>query len=236
MMPPGPDGSEHHARHGLLSDFILGSQDGMVNVLGILLGLSAATHNVQLIFVATFAALSAESISMAAVAYTSTNARRKLYLSEVAREKQEIRDVPDLERKEVQEIFRGWGFTGGDLEMLVEKIVSKPKAWLEFMMAYELSLAPVGEFEARRSFVLVGVSTAAGSFIPLLPFFFVGGNILSGVIASVIVSGIALFIVGWYAAKTTVGSVWKSGLQMTAIGLTAGLLGFLIGHFLGATP
>jgi hypothetical protein len=32
------------------------------------------------------------------------------------------------------------------------------------------------------------------------------------------------------------GSLWKSGLQMAAIGLFAGLLGFLIGHFIGTTP
>jgi VIT1/CCC1 family predicted Fe2+/Mn2+ transporter len=68
--------SEQHARRTLLSDLILGSQDGLVNVLGIILGLSAATQNVRMIFVATLAALGAESISMGAVAYTSTASRR----------------------------------------------------------------------------------------------------------------------------------------------------------------
>ena len=45
-----------------------------------------------------------------------------------------------------------------------------------------------------------------------------------------------LFCIGVYEAKTTVGSLWRSGLQMAAIGLTAGLVGFLIGHFIGALP
>lgn len=228
--------SEHHARRNMLSDFILGCQDGLVNVLGIILGISAASHNMRLIFIATLAALSAESISMAAVAYTSTNARRKLYLSEVEREKREMAEVPELEREEVRDVLRQWGFTGSDLESLVDKITSRPKAWLEFMMAYELSLSPVHKFEARRSFVLVGLSTVVGSLVPLVPFFVVGGDIMSGMIGSVVFSGVVLFIIGWYAAKTTVGSLWKSGLQMLMIGLSAGLLGFLIGHFLGATP
>ena len=69
--------TEQHARTSFLSNFILGSKDGLVNVLGILLGLTAATSDVRLIFVAAFAALGAESISMGAVAYTSTLARRK---------------------------------------------------------------------------------------------------------------------------------------------------------------
>ena len=69
--------AEKHSHPGLLSNFILGSQDGLVNVLGILLGLTAATTDRRLIFVAAFAALGAESISMGAVAYTSTQARRR---------------------------------------------------------------------------------------------------------------------------------------------------------------
>jgi len=50
----------------------------------------------------------------------------------------------------------------------------------------------------------------------------------------VAVSGVALFIIGYYEARTTVGSIWKSGLQMAAIGLAAGLAGFLVGHLVGA--
>lgn len=53
---------EPHASHSFLSDFILGTQDGLVNVLGILLGVTAATSDMKIIFVATFAALGAESI------------------------------------------------------------------------------------------------------------------------------------------------------------------------------
>lgn len=230
------DSSEKHSRHNMLSDFILGSQDGLVNVLGIILGISAATHDIRLIFVATFAALGAESISMAAVAYTSTSARRRLYLSEMEREKREMQEVPDLEKEEVRDILKSWGYNGKELEEFVGRIAANPKAWLEFMMTYELELAPVQAFEPRRSFVLVGASTVAGSFIPLMPFFFVGGDVITGVIASVVISGIVLFFIGWYSAKITLGSFWKSGLQMMVIGLSAGFIGFLIGHFIGATP
>ena len=200
------DSQEQHSRRNVLSDFILGCQDGLVNVLGIILGISAATRDIRLIFVATLAALGAESISMAAVAYTSTSARRRLYLSEVEREKREIRDVPDLEKNEVRDVLKQWGYKGKDLEDFVERITGNPKAWLEFMMSYELELAPVQIFEPRRSFVLVGASTVVGSLIPLFPFIFVGSDVTTGAITSVVVSGIALFLIGWYAAKTTVGS------------------------------
>lgn len=140
---------EPHSSHSFLSDFILGSQDGLVNVLGILLGVSAATGDVRIIFVAALAALGAESISMGAVAYTSTLARRKQYLKEVDREEREMKDVPATELEEVRGVFKGWGYEGPELEMMTNHIASKPRAMLEFMMAFELKLAPVEENEAR---------------------------------------------------------------------------------------
>ena len=228
--------TEKHSRHNMLSDFILGSQDGLVNVLGIILGISAATNDVRLILAATFAAVGAESISMAAVAYTSTSARRRLYLREVEQEKREIQEVPETEKEEVRDILKRWGYTGKDLEEFVERIVANPKAWLEFMMTYELELAPIQAFEPRRSFILVGASTVIGSFIPVVPFLFLSGDVITEAIASVIISGVTLFLIGWYSAKITIGSLWKSGLRMMVIGISAGFIGFLIGHFIGATP
>jgi len=228
--------SEQHARRTLLSDFILGSQDGLVNVLGIILGISVATQNLRLILVATLAALGAESVSMGAVAYTSTASRRRLYLREVEREKREMRDLPDQERHEVLQILKGWGYIGEELEAMIRLIAANPKAMLEFMMSYELELAPVGENEARRSFLTVLASTLVGSSIPIIPFLFVGGNVIAGTVGSVVVSGVALFLIGWFGAKATMGSLWKNGLRMAAIGLGAGFVGFLIGYLLGATP
>jgi len=207
-----------------------------VNVLGILLGLTAATSDLRLIFVAAFAALGAESISMGAVAYTSTLARRKQYLKEVSREETEMRDFPDKEKNEVSSIFQKWGYQGEELERVTELIVSNPKAWLEFMMSYELQLEPIGESEPRTSFLIVLSSTVFGSFIPLIPYFFVGKDVLLGAAGSVAISGAVLFVIGYFEARTTVGSLWRSGLQMAAIGLAAGLAGFLIGHFIGASP
>ncbi|MCL5238929.1 MAG: VIT1/CCC1 transporter family protein [Candidatus Marsarchaeota archaeon] len=228
--------AEQHSRPTLLSNFILGCQDGLVNVLGVILGVSAATSEVRIIFVAALAALAAESISMGAVAYTSTIARRKHYLREVEREKHEMRTMPETERGEVRDIFKKWGYKGRALEDVTDKIVSNPKAWLEFMMAHELDLEPVERRAPLRSAWVVGGAAVVGSIVPLMPFFFTGSNIAMGTETAVVISGIALFGIGVYEAKTTVGSLWRSGLQIAIIGLVAGFAGYLIGSLLGAAP
>jgi vacuolar iron transporter family protein len=222
---------EPHARSSLLSDFILGSQDGMVNVLGILLGLAAATTDTRIIIIAALAALGAESVSMGAVAYTSTLARRRVFDAEVQRELQEMRDLPEMEREEVRTIFREWGYEGDELEEMVRRVEAKPKAMLDLMMAFELKLQPVSDVQPRNSLLTVLGATIVGSFIPLVPFLIAGHAVVEAAYASIAVSGAALFGIGWYEAKTTIGSFWRSGLRMLLIGLAAGFAGFLIGHF-----
>jgi vacuolar iron transporter family protein len=224
--------AEEHAQPGLLSDFILGGQDGLVNVLAIILGVAASLqvqpvpNPIQLIMAVGLAATFGESISMGAVAYTSTLARRDHYLAERNREKEEMRDLPDLERQEVREILERWDFHGEELEEMLGHIVSKPKAWLEIMMAHELNLAPVDESQARKSAVIVGVAATIGSIIPLIPFLATGTNILLGIAVSLVVSALTLFAIGWWKAKTTVGRPLRSGTQMLIIGIVSALAGF----------
>ncbi len=228
--------TEAHPKPTLLSDFILGSQDGIVNVLGIILGLVAAHTAAKIVLIAALAALGAESIAMAAVAYTSTRSRRRLYLGEVRRELNEMKLVPHLEREEVREILAKWDYKGKELEDLLNRICANPKAWLEFMLAFELHLTPVEEDEPRRSGYVVGASTVVGHLIPLAPFLVVGANVLLGAVTAILLSAIALFITGWYEAKISVGSWWQNGLQMVLIGLGGGIAGYLIGYAIQAVP
>jgi len=224
---------EDHPRPTLLADFILGSQDGVVNVLGILLGLVAATNDTRIIIIAALAALAAESISMGAVAYTSTLARRHLYVSEVHRELEEMREVPELEREEVRVILRKWGYEGAELEEMLARIEKKPKAMLDIMMAFELNLSEVAPEQPRDTGLVVLGSTIVGSIIPLLPFFFLGHTLVLAAYVSILLSGAMLFGVGWYEARQNLGSRWEGAGRMILIGLGAGFAGFLVGHFIG---
>ncbi len=223
---------EAHRHPTRLSDFILGSQDGLVNVLGILLGLVAAGSSMRLITVGALAALAAESISMGAVAYTSTLARRKLYLSELQRETREMREVPELEREEVRVILRHWGYEGEEVEEMLRRIEAKPKAWLDLMMAFELNLPEVTEDQPTRSAVTVLGATVFGSIVPLVPFL-AGLPREPAAIVAVAVSAAILFGIGYYEARTTIGSLWASGARMLVIGLGAGFAGFVVGLAFG---
>ena len=221
---------EQHKLDFKLEDIILGGQDGLVNVLGVILGVAAASNDVRLVVVAGLSATFAESISMAAVAYSSKNAKADHYESELAREKLEIKEVPQTEVEEVREIYRKRGFEEPLLTQVANKIVGNEKVWLEVMMREELNLEKTSRGAVLGSSLLVGFSAILGSFIPLVPFFFF--PISLSVIFSLVASGVTLLFLGAYKAKVTIGRPLKSGLQMAVIGLVSALAGYLVGLIL----
>ena len=219
--------SEDHKKTFKLEDIILGGQDGLVNVLGVILGVAAASGDARLVTVAGLAATFAESISMAAVAYTSKASKADHYESELNRENREIDEIPDAEVEEIREIYRRRGFSGQLLEDVVKVIVSDRKVWLETMMREELNLEAVDRTKIISASLLVGLSAIFGSLIPLLPFLFF--PVSTSIFLSLVISALALAVLGAYKAKETVGKPLKSGLQMASIVIVSALAGYLVG-------
>jgi predicted membrane protein (TIGR00267 family) len=223
-------GKEKYRTNNSLRDVILGGQDGLVNMLGIALGVVAAGGSTHVLIVTGIAAAITESISMGAVAYTSFGSDRDFYLAEKAREQNEIATQPGDEREEVREIYAAKGFKGQLLEDVVSTITSNRETWVSTMMNEELHLQPVAQRSLVQSAVIVTVATLIGHFIPIVPFMVAART--PAIIAAIALSAVTLFAVGVYSAKTLVGDWRKSGLQMVAIGLGAAAVGFLVGRLL----
>ncbi|MBI3362629.1 MAG: VIT1/CCC1 transporter family protein [Chloroflexi bacterium] len=225
-----------HQAASRLSDIILGGQDGLVNVLGVILGVAAATNDPRIVIVAGLAATFAESVSMGAVAYTSTRADSDLYESERAREHRHIHLVPALERQEIRDIYQRKGFEGELLDQIVDKITADKDVWVTVMMAEELQLVPTDRRHAIRSSLVVGLAAIVGSLIPLAPFIFLPVRVSMAV--SVAIAALTLFAVGVYKARVTVGHPGKSGLEMAVIGTLSALVGYGVGVLfkIPATP
>jgi VIT1/CCC1 family predicted Fe2+/Mn2+ transporter len=222
--------TDPHQQASTLSDIILGGQDGLVNVLGVILGVAAATSDVYLVLVAGLAATFAESVSMAAVAYTSTLADADFYESEREREYRHIQDVPHLEVQEIRSIYTEKGFKGELLERIVDTITANNDVWVAVMMAEEHQLTPVDRRQALRSAVIVGIAAIVGSLIPLIPFMFL--PVWASIWVAIVISALVLFVVGAYKARVTVGNPGKSGLEMAVIGTVSALVGYAVGLIL----
>ena len=238
-MKAGPHDTEHELHSRIdphrkdasgLSDIILGGQDGLVNVLGVILGVAAATSDPRIVMVAGLAATFAESVSMGAVAFTSTIADADYYDSEKERELRHIQQAPQLEREEVRQIYAEKGFEGELLQRIVNTITADPEVWVAVMMSEEHQLTHIDRRDGWKAAFIVGLSAIIGSLIPLAPFAFlpVGASMW----VSVAITALVLFGVGAYKARVTVGHPTRSGLEMAIIGTVSALVGYGVGMIL----
>jgi vacuolar iron transporter family protein len=230
--PGRPTHREAHHQVNWLRDVILGGQDGLVNMIGIVLGVIAAGGSTSVLIVTGVAAAITESISMGAVGYTSSVSERDYYLAEQARERAEIETEPEAEREEIRDIYAAKGFGGELLDQVVGTISANRDRWLETMMDEELHLQSVGTTDILRSAVVITIATLVGHLIPLMPFVMLDRG--AALVVAFVASALVLFGVGAYSAITLTGDWRRSGVQMVAIGLGAALLGYLISSALGA--
>jgi vacuolar iron transporter family protein len=226
------DGAAAPPAGSWLRDLILGGQDGLVNVLGIVLGVSAASEDVHVLLAAGLAATFAEGVSMGAVAWTSSMAQADHYASERERWRADLARSTQKGRDTLRRIYAAKGFSGDLLDRIVETICRDEKTALSTIMSEELGLEPLDDTSVRKSALVVGTATIVGSLLPLVPFFFLGRS--SALWTAIAVSAAALFLVGAYEAKTSIGDWRKKGLQMTLIGLGAAAVGYLAGRIFGA--
>lgn len=216
-----------HVRIRWLSDLVLGAQDGLVNTLGVVLGVAAATPEPRVVVATGLAAAAAESLSMAAVAYTSSLARGDMFLAERRREARHLATVPHLERDEIRAIYTRKGFRGELLEQVVETICADPEVWLDEMMREEHRLTPVDRADALRAAVVVGVASVVGSVLPVMPFLLLERG--RALWVSALTSVALLFALGAYESRITVGRPLRGGLALAMIGSASALLGWLVG-------
>jgi VIT1/CCC1 family predicted Fe2+/Mn2+ transporter len=200
----------------------------------VVLGIAAATNDARIVLVAGLATTFAESISMGAVAYTTTLADADLYQSEREREYRHILEAPNLEIKEIRDIYASKGFKGELLDHIVNTITANQDVWVAVMMAEEHNLAPVDRKTAVRAAIVVGISAILGSLVPLFPFMV--WSVSLSMWLSVLVTALVLFGIGAYKAKMTVGKPMKSGIEMAVIGTVSALAGYLVGFILKVPP
>lgn len=140
----------------------------------------------------------------------------------------EIQHVPQVERREIRDIFAGKGFSGELLERVVDTITSNRDRWVDTMMQEELHLQPVENLAIFRSAIVITIAALIGHLIPLAPFLLLPR--MDAPATAIVLSGIVLFGVGVYSAVSLIGDWRISGLRMMIIGLGAAGLGFLVGR------
>ncbi|MGA9762099.1 MAG: VIT1/CCC1 transporter family protein [Gaiellaceae bacterium] len=217
----------HQTGAGWISGAIYGANDGLAAVFGIVAGVSGATGGSSFVLTAGVAGAVASAISMATGAFLAERSQIEVAEANVERERAEIAAHPDEEREELSLFYQLKGLDQASADQLAEKQSGDPEAMLRLLTAEELGGAAHEAGNPGQAAFAAGLSTGAGAIIPVIPFFFLTGNV--AIALAGIVSIVAHFAVGAAKSLFTLRSWWASGLEMTLAGVIVGGLTYAIG-------
>jgi len=223
----------HVTAGGWIGQAIYGANDGLGAAFGVVSGVAGATAaDAKFVLLAGVTTAIASALSMGSGAYLATKSEREVYSAEIERERREIAENPKEELEEMALFYQLKGFSPVEAEKMAAKLAEQPEHFLQTLTHEELGLSERSFPNPWRAAFSATASTAVGAFIPVVPFFFMHGT--PALIASFIISTAAHFGVG--AAKVIVtGRSWfKSGMEMTFVGLGEAIItygiGLLIAH------
>ena len=214
---------------GWIGQAIYGANDGLGATFGIVSGMAGYTGGSEVVLIAGLAGMLASALSMGAGAYLATKSEREVYEAEIERERREIEEQPEEEREELELFYQLKGFTSEESSLLAERLMQQPDQLLKTLAHEELGLSEATFPNPYKATISASLSTAAGGFIPVIPFIFASG--MTAVAASFIISTAAHFVIG--ASKTFVtGRSWiASGVEMTVVGIIEAVITYALGVF-----
>lgn len=217
------------ARLNWLRAGVLGANDGIVSVAGIVVGVAGASDSRGPIFTAGLAGLVAGAVSMSLGEYISVSSQRDSEQAMLAKERRELATEPDAELEELVALYEAKGLTRRTAEVVAAELTAND-AFAAHAEA-ELGIDPEGIVNPWHAAIASAIAFTLGAVLPLIAI------LLPGKTARVPVTiGVALLALGLAGAVSAHlgGSSPRRAVLRIVIGGAAGLvLTYAIGHLFG---
>ncbi|MEO6863797.1 MAG: VIT1/CCC1 family protein [Microcoleus sp.] len=226
------EGRHRTAGGNSLRAAVLGASDGLLSNLSLVMGVAGADLPGKSILVTGMAGLLAGACSMALGEWLSVQSSRELYERQIAIERREVEEVPEEEEEELALIYQAKGLPEAQAKNLAAKMMTNHTTALDTLSREELGIDPDelggSPWEAAiTSFFLF----ALGAIIPVAPFFLLTGQI--AIYASLLLSGLGLFLIGAGITLLTGRSILYSGTRQVIFGFLAAAITFGVGRLIG---
>jgi VIT1/CCC1 family predicted Fe2+/Mn2+ transporter len=227
--PAEPHSEGASARLNWLRAAVLGANDGIVSVAGIVLGVAGATAQRGPIFTAGLAGLVAGAVSMALGEYISVSSQRDSEQALLAKERNELHHMPDTELAELTAIFQARGLSPQTATQVAQELTAHD-AFAAHADA-ELNIDPEDLANPWQAAAASAASFIAGALLPLLAILF--PPVTWRVPVTFVAVLVALGLAGALSARTGGSNVRRAVLRVV-IGGAAGLaFTYGVGHLFG---
>ena len=219
---PIPQVEHHFTGSEFVRDIVIGMSDGLTVPFALAAGLSSIANSTNIVITGGLAEIAAGSVAMGLGGYLAAKSDAEHYASERETEEREVLIIPDKEVEEVEQVFLAYGLEKEESALVARALSKRPKAWVDFMMRFELGLEEPDPKRAVRSALTIGLSYIVGGLVPLTPYMLIH-TAGSALVFSVIFTLAALLIFGYIKGRFTGAQPIRSALQTALIGgLAAG--------------
>ena len=236
-MPQTRHTERHFTAGETVRDIVIGMSDGLTVPFALAAGLTGiANASPGIIVTAGLAEVAAGAIAMGLGGYLAAKSDAEHYAKEREREKREVKEIPDEEKREVAQVFHSYGLSDEESEPIVEALAKHPQKWVDFMMRFELGLEKPDPKRALVSAFTIAASYVAGGLIPLAPYivadFVKQMSVPKALLLSIALTLVALTVFGFIKGRYTGTRPLRSALQTALIGSVAAGAAFLIARLI----
>ncbi|MBJ7278982.1 MAG: VIT1/CCC1 transporter family protein [Candidatus Nanopelagicales bacterium] len=220
---------------GWMRPAVFGAMDGLVSNFALMVGVAGGSQavgaeNTTAIVLAGFAGLLAGAFSMAAGEYTSVASQAELAMAEIEIEKNELRQNPEAEIKELAEVWIKRGVSETVAMQFSKELSNNFEAFADAHTSEEFGVTAGDLPSAKLAAISSFIAFAAGATVPLVPYLLGSTNI----VYSMIISLIGLFGAGALVSLVTTRTWWYSGTRQLLIGSGAAAITWFLGTTIGA--
>jgi VIT1/CCC1 family predicted Fe2+/Mn2+ transporter len=145
---------------------VLGANDGIVSVAGIVIGVAGATTARGPIFTAGLAGLVAGAVSMALGEYVSVSSQRDSERAQIAQEKRELASTPEAELTELTALYEAKGLSAATARTVAGELTARNA--LEAHLDAELHIDPSDIPSPVQAAAASALSFTIGALLPIL--------------------------------------------------------------------
>lgn len=230
-MHPEEHGASHIAKLNWLRAGVLGANDGIVSIAGLVVGVAGATSSLGIIFTAGIAGIIAGAISMAAGEYVSVSSSRDTEKALLEKEKYELKHFPDEELLELAGIYERKGLKK-ETALLVAKELTAHDAMAAHFDA-ELGIDPDNLTNPWHAALASALAFLVGAIIPLIAIMAPPNGIRIPVAFISVV--IALILNGIISARIGKANVIRASIRIVIGGILAMGVTYSIGKIFGVS-
>ena len=213
-------------RLNILRAGVLGANDGIISIAGVVIGVASATSNIWFILISALSAIFAGAFSMAGGEYVSVSTQKDTEEAAIAKEQALLDRSPEAARESLYQTFLSQGDCETAAEVKVNQAFSKNPIKVLVEEKYGVDLEEITNpwHAAVSSFLAFSV----GSLPPTLAIMLFPEPYRIPV--TVVVVALTLILTGYISAKLGKAHVKQAMLRNLTVGLLTMLVTFAVGH------